>query len=61
MRKRTRQGKEQGECPRCGKWRALTKEWWYPNRATGDVMPPCRPCRLEMGAAWRAKRKAGAK
>ena len=25
---RTRRGKEQGHCPRCDKWRALTKEWW---------------------------------
>ncbi len=55
---RTRSGKKQGRCPRCEKWRALTKELWYRNRTTGDFMPPCRPCRLEMGAAWRATRKA---
>lgn len=55
---RTRSGKKQGHCPRCEKWRALTKAMWYSSRATGDYMPPCRPCRLEMGAAWRASRKA---
>jgi hypothetical protein len=43
MKTRTRQGKEQGECPRCSKWRALTREWWYANRTTGDYMPPCKP------------------
>jgi hypothetical protein len=55
---RTRSGKKQWHCSRCGKWRALTKEWWYASRTTGDFMPPCRPCRLEMGVAWRASRRA---
>ncbi len=55
---RTRSGKKQGHCPRCEKWRALTKEWWYANKTSGDLMPPCRPCRLEIGAAWRASRMA---
>ena len=57
---RSRSGKKQGHCPRCAKWRALTKEWWYTNRTSGDYMPPCRPCWLEMGAAWREGRKAAA-